>query len=182
LGDGNGGAEGTCPSGFGGAEDGGGGFAEEGGEVHGAAVVAEDEAGVGEPVGEFKGGGFSRKIGDGGTEGLSDGLAGFDISRSAQEDRLEGVGLLQIADDGSEGGGIPAFGGTVGGAGQDGEVGLGGSVFGFGERGWWGEFRFCCREAEVFQQSEVLVGDVNITVGRGATNRVIGEEEIADWA
>jgi len=51
LGDGNGGAEGTCPSGFGGAEDGGGGFAEEGGEVHGAAVVAEDEAGVGEPVG-----------------------------------------------------------------------------------------------------------------------------------
>jgi hypothetical protein len=182
LGDGNGGAEGTCPSWLGGAEDGDGGFAEEGGEVHGAAVVADDKLSVGEPVGEFKGGGFSRKIGDGGTEGLSDGLAGFDISRSAQEDRLEGVGLLQIADDGSEGGGIPAFGGTVGGAGQDGEVGLGGSVFGFGERGWWGEFRFCCREAEVFQQSEVLVGDVNITVGSGATNRVIGEEEIADWA
>jgi len=113
---------------------------------------------------------------------LSDGLAGFDISRSAQEDWLEGVGLLQIADDGSEGGGIPAFGGTVGGAGQDGEVWLGGSVFGFGERGWWGKFGFAFRQAEVFQQSEVLVGDVNITVGRGATNRVIGEEEIADWA
>ena len=59
LGDGNGGAEGTCPSGFGGAEDGDGGFSEEGGEVHGSAVVAEDELSVGEPVGEFEGSGFS---------------------------------------------------------------------------------------------------------------------------
>ena len=59
LGDGNGGAEGTCPSGFGGAEDGDGGFSEEGGEVHGSAVVAEDKLSVGEPVGEFESGGFS---------------------------------------------------------------------------------------------------------------------------
>ena len=59
LGDGNGGAEGTCPSGFGGAEDGDGGFSEEGGEVHGSTVVAEDKLSVGEPVGEFESGGFS---------------------------------------------------------------------------------------------------------------------------
>ena len=59
LGDGNGGAEGTCPSGFGGAEDGDGGFSEEGGEVHGSAVVAKDKLSVGEPVGEFEGSGFS---------------------------------------------------------------------------------------------------------------------------
>ena len=95
---------------------------------------------------------------------MSDGLAGFDISRSAQEDRLEGVGLLQIADDRGEGCGIPAFCGSVGGAREDGEVGLGGSVFGFGERGWWGKFGFAFRQAEVFQQSEVLVGNVDITV------------------
>ena len=59
LGDGNGRAEGTGPSGFGGAEDGDGGFSEEGGEVHGSAVVAKDELSVGEPVGEFESGGFS---------------------------------------------------------------------------------------------------------------------------
>ncbi len=59
LGDGNGGAEGTCPSGFSGAEDGDGGFSEEGGKVHGSAVVAKDKLSVGEPVGEFESGGFS---------------------------------------------------------------------------------------------------------------------------
>jgi len=59
LGDGDGGAEGTCPSGFGGAEDGDGGFSEKGGKVHGSAVVAKDELSVGEPVGEFESGGFS---------------------------------------------------------------------------------------------------------------------------
>lgn len=47
LGDGNGGAEGTCPSWFGGAEDGDGGFSEEGGEVHGSAVVAKDKLSMG---------------------------------------------------------------------------------------------------------------------------------------
>ena len=182
LGDGDGGAEGTCPSGLGGAEDGDGGFAEEGGEVHGAAVVAEDEAGVGEPVGEFKGGGFSRKIGDGGAEGLSDGLAGGAVVRPAEENGSERVGFLEVADDGGKGGGIPAFGGSVGGTGEDGEVGLDGGVLGFGERGWWWEFRFCCREAEVLEEAEILVGNVDITVGGGATNRVIGEEEIADGA
>ena len=182
MGDGNGGAEGTCPSGLGGAEDGDGGFAEEGGEVHRAAVVAEDEAGVGQPVREFKSGGFSRKIGDGGTEGLSDGLAGGLVVGPAEEDGSKRVGFLEVADNGSKGGGVPAFGGSVGGAREDGEVGLGGSIFGFGERGWWGEFRFSGREAEVLEEAEILVGNVDITVGGGATNRVIGEEEIADWA
>jgi len=164
LGDGDGGAEGTCPSWLGGAEDGDGGFAEEGGEVHGAAVVAEDEAGVGEPVGEFKGGGFSRKIGDGGTEGLSDGLASGLVVGPAEDDGSKRVGFLEVADNGSKGGGVPAFCRSVGGAREDGEVGLGGSVFGFGEGGWRGKFGFAFRQAEVFQQSEVLVGDVNITV------------------
>jgi hypothetical protein len=32
------------------------------------------------------------------------------------------------------------------------------------------------------EKAEILVGNVDITVGRGATNRVIGEEEIADGA
>ncbi len=53
---------------------------------------------------------------------------------------------------------------------------------GFRERGWRGEFRFCCRGAEVLEEAEILVGNVDITVGGGATNRVIGEEEIADGA
>jgi hypothetical protein len=59
LGDGDRGAEGTCPSGFGGAEDGDGGFSEEGGKVHGSTVVAEDESGVSKPVSEFKSCGLS---------------------------------------------------------------------------------------------------------------------------
>ncbi len=59
LGDGNGGVEGTCPSVFGGAEDGDGGFSTEGSEVHGSAVMAKDKLSVGEPVGEFESGGFS---------------------------------------------------------------------------------------------------------------------------
>ncbi len=80
--DGDGGAEGAGPSRFGRAEDGDGGLAQVGREVHGAAIVAEGEAGVGEPVGELKGAGFSGKIGDGGVEGLGNGFAGFDISRA----------------------------------------------------------------------------------------------------
>jgi len=83
---------------------------------------------------------------------------------STEEDGSERVGFLEVVDDRSKGGGVPAFGGSVGGAREDGEVGLGGSIFGFGERGWWGKFGFAFRQAEVFQQSEVLVGDVNITV------------------
>ena len=59
------------------------------------------------------------------------------------------MGFLEVADDRSEGGGIPAFGGSVGGAGEDGEVGLDGGVLGFGECGGGGEFRFSCWEAEV---------------------------------
>ena len=71
---------------------------------------------------------------------------------------------MEVADDGGKGGGIPAFGGSVGGARENSEVGLDGGVLGFGEGGWWGEFGIAFRQAEVFQQSEVLVGDVNITV------------------
>jgi hypothetical protein len=126
--------------------------------------VAEDEAGVGEPVGEFKGGGFSRKIGDGGTEGLSDRLAGGAVVGPAEENGSERVGFLEVADDGGKGGGVPAFGGSVGGAGKNSDVGLGGGVLGFRERGWWGEFRFSGREAEVLEEAEILVGNVDITV------------------
>ena len=89
---------------------------------------------------------------------------------------------MEVANDRGEGAGIPPFGGSVGGARENGEVGLDGGVLGFGERGWWGEFRFSGREAEVLEEAEILVGNVDITVGGGATNRVIGEEEIADWA
>ena len=182
LGDGDGGAEGTCPSGLGGAEDGDGGFPEEGGEVHGAAVVAENEAGVGEPVGEFKGGGFSRKIGNGGAEGLSDGLAGGAVVGPAEENGSERVGFLEGANDRGEGGGIPAFGGSVGGAGEDGEVGLDGGVLGFGERGWWGEFRFSGREAEVLEEAKILVGNVDVAVGSGAAGVIFGEEGVTEWS
>jgi hypothetical protein len=81
---------------------------------------------------------------------LGNGLAGFDISRAAQEDRLEEVGLLQIADHGSEGGGIPAFGGSVSGAWEDGEVGLRGYVFWFGKSGGRWKFGFAFRQSEIF--------------------------------
>jgi len=82
---------------------------------------------------------------------LGNGLAGFNISRAAQEDRLERVGLLQLADDGSEVGGVPAFGGSVSGAREDGEVGLGGSIFWFRESGGRGKFGFAFRQSEIFQ-------------------------------
>ena len=49
--DGNGGAEGTGPGRLGGTENGDSRFAEEGGEMHRTTVVAEDDAGVGKPVG-----------------------------------------------------------------------------------------------------------------------------------
>ena len=140
--DGDGGAEGAGPSGLGGAEDGDGGLAQVGREVHGAAIVAEGEAGVGEPVGELKGAGFSGKICDGGAERFGHGLADFAVSRAAEENGLEGVGFLEVANDRGEGGGIPAFGGSVGGTGENGEIGLGGDVFGFGESGGWGKFGF----------------------------------------
>jgi len=63
---------------------------------------------------------------------LGNGLAGGLIVGAAEEDGLERVGFLESANDESEGGGIPALGGSVGGAWEDGEVGLGGGVFGFG--------------------------------------------------
>jgi hypothetical protein len=93
---------------------------QEGGKVHRTAVMAEDEAGVGEPVGQVECAGLAGEVGDGGTEGLGYRLAGFDISRTAEEDRLEGMGLLKIPDDGSERGGIPAFGRSVSGTRKDG--------------------------------------------------------------
>jgi hypothetical protein len=82
---------------------------------------------------------------------LGNGLAGFDISRAAQEDRFKGVRLLQIADHGSEGGGIPAFGGSVSGAGENGKVGLGRGVFWFRESGGWWKFGFANRQSEILQ-------------------------------
>ena len=63
---------------------------------------------------------------------MGNGLAGGLIVGAAKEDGLERVGFLEGVDDGSEGGGIPPFGGSVGGAWEDGEVGLGGCVCGFG--------------------------------------------------
>jgi hypothetical protein len=69
-------------------------------------------------------------------------LAGFDISRAAEEDRLEGMGFLKIPDDRSERGGIPAFGRSVSGSGKDGEVRLGWSIFGFGQNGRLRQFGF----------------------------------------
>ena len=56
---GDGGAEGTGPGGFGRAKDGDGGFAEESSQMHWTTVVAEDEARVSKPVSEFKSRGFS---------------------------------------------------------------------------------------------------------------------------
>jgi len=180
--DGDGGAKGAGPSRFGRAEDGDGRLAQVGREVHGAAIVAEGEAGVGEPVGELKGAGFSGKIGDGGAERLGHGLAGFAVSRAAEENGLEGVGFLEVANDRGEGGGIPPFGGSVGGARENGEVGLGGGVFGFGESGGWGKFGFALGQSEIFQQAEVLVGHVDVAVGSGAAGVIFGEEGVTEWS
>ncbi len=47
---------------------------------------------------------------------MGNGLAGGSIVGAAEEDGLERVGLGKRVDDGSEGGGNPAFGGSVGGA------------------------------------------------------------------
>ena len=52
-------AEGASPGGFGRAKDGDGGFAEESGQMHRAAIVTEDESGVSKPVSEFKSRSFS---------------------------------------------------------------------------------------------------------------------------
>jgi hypothetical protein len=56
---GDGGTERAGPSGLGGSKYGDGRFAEEGGQMHRTTIVAEDEAGVSEPLGEFKSRGFS---------------------------------------------------------------------------------------------------------------------------
>ena len=76
--------------------------------------MAEGKVSVSDPVSKFEGAGLSRKIGDGGAEGLGHGAADFAVSRAAEENGLEGVGLLEVAKDRGEGGGIPAFGGSVG--------------------------------------------------------------------
>ena len=82
---------------------------------------------------------------------MGNGLAGGSIVGATEEDGLERVGFLEGADDGSEGGGIPAFGGSVGGAWEDGEVGLGGGVFGFGEGGGRWEFGFGGGKSEILE-------------------------------
>jgi hypothetical protein len=82
---------------------------------------------------------------------LGNGFARLDISRTAQEDRLERVGLLQIADEGGKGCWIPAFGGSIGGTWEDREVGLEGGIFWFGESGRWGKFCFPYGKAKIFQ-------------------------------
>ena len=143
--------------------------------MHGSAIVAEGKVSVSEPVSKFEGAGLSRKIGDGGAEGLGHGAAGFDICRPAQENGLKGVGFLEVANDGGERGGVPPFGGSVGGAGENGEVGLGRGVLGFGESGGWGKFGFAFGKSEILQQAEVLVGHVDVAVGSGAAGTIFGE-------
>jgi hypothetical protein len=96
-------AQGAGPGRFGGAEDGHAGPTEEGSKVHRSAVVAEDEAGVGDPVGEIEGGSFSGEVLKIGTIGLADSAAGFHIAWSAHEDRLERMFLHEVADDGGKG-------------------------------------------------------------------------------
>ena len=110
---------------------------------------------------------------------MGNGSAGFDISRAAQEDRLEGVGLFEFADDGSEGGGVPAFGGSVSGAREDGEVGLGGCVFWFGEIGGRGKLGFAFGKAKIFEKAEVLVGHMDITVGGCSAGLIFCEERVS---
>ena len=110
--------------------------------MHRTAVVAKDEAGVGEPVSQIERAGLAGEVGDGGTEGLGYRLAGFDISRTAEEDRLERMGFLKIPDDGSEGVWIPTFGRSVSGTRKDGQVRFGGSIFGFGQDGRLRQFGF----------------------------------------
>jgi len=82
---------------------------------------------------------------------LGNGLAGSSIVGATEEDGLERVGFLEGADDRGEGGGIPAFSGSVGGAWEYGEVGLGGGVFGFGEGGGRWEFGFGGGKSEILE-------------------------------
>jgi hypothetical protein len=110
---------------------------------------------------------------------LGNGLAGFDISRATHEDRLEGVGLLEIADHGSEGVRVPAFGGSVSGAREDGEVGLGGSIFWFGESGGWGKLGFAFGKAKIFEKGEVLVGHVHVAVWGCSAGLMFSEERVS---
>jgi hypothetical protein len=113
---------------------------------------------------------------------LGNGFAGFDISKAAQEDRLEGVRLLEIANDGSEGGGVPTFGGSVSGAGKDGEVGLGGGVFWFGKSGWWGDLGFAFGKAEILEKTEILFGHVDVAVWGCSARTMIDKKKITDRA
>jgi hypothetical protein len=82
--------------------------------------MAEDEAGVGEPVGQVESTGFAGEVGDRRAEGLGNRLASLDISRTSEEYRFEGMEFLKIPDDGSERGGIPSFGRSVSGTRKDG--------------------------------------------------------------
>ena len=82
---------------------------------------------------------------------MGNGLAGGSIVGAAEEDGLERVGLCKRADDGSEGGWVPPFGGSISGAWEYGEVGLGGGVFGFGEGGGRWEFGFGGRKSEILE-------------------------------
>jgi len=82
---------------------------------------------------------------------LGNGLAGGSIVGAAEEDGLERVGFLEGADDRGEGGWVPSFGGSVGGAWKDGEVGLGGGVFGFREGGRRWEFGFGGGKSEILK-------------------------------
>jgi hypothetical protein len=132
--------------------------------MHGATVVAKDEAGVGQPVSQVESTRLAREVGDGGTEGFRNRLAGFYISWTAEQNRFEGMGFLKIADDGSERGGIPAFGRSVSGSGKNGEVRLGWSIFGPGQHGRLGQFGFGFRQSEVFQKTEILVGHMDVSV------------------
>jgi hypothetical protein len=104
--------------------------------------MAEDEAGVGEPVGQVESTGFAGEVGDRRAEGLGNRLASLDISRTSEEYRLEGMGFLEIAYDQSEGVWVPTLGRPVSGSGKDGEVRLGWSIFGFGQDGRLGQFSF----------------------------------------
>jgi len=72
-------------------------------------------------------------------------LAGFDISRTAEENRFERMEFLKIADHGSKGVWIPTFGRSVSGSGKDSEVRFGGSIFGFGQGGRLRQFGFTFR-------------------------------------
>jgi len=86
---------------------------------------------------------------------------------------------LEFADDRGEGGGVPAFGGSVCRAREDREVGLRGGIFWFGESGGWGKLGFAFGKAKIFEEAEVLVGHMDITVGGGFAGLMFCEERVS---